>query len=139
MSKQVFRRASSRRAVKRAYVALRDRAPVDLAHADRLGRALACAADLARHWGAKVVFVGASAETPSTLSHDYDPHAELGSLSVFPVFGLGGDRYRVVRKRKAGKRGQSTLDFQIRDDERHSLRRAGGRGDDVHRGSARTA
>jgi exonuclease SbcC len=39
-------------------------------------------------------------------------------MEVTFAFGLGGDRYRVVRKRKAGKRGQSALDFQIRDDDR---------------------
>ena len=38
------------------------------------------------------------------------------------TFQLGPDRYRVVRKRKAGKRGASLLDFQIQDENRwHSL------------------
>ncbi|MBN1179099.1 MAG: SMC family ATPase, partial [Anaerolineae bacterium] len=39
-------------------------------------------------------------------------------MAVDFVFGLGDERYRVVRTRKAGKRGQSQLDIQIRDGER---------------------
>jgi exonuclease SbcC len=36
-------------------------------------------------------------------------------MAVDFTFQLGGDRYRVLRQRKAGKRGRSSLDFQIRD------------------------
>ncbi len=43
--------------------------PVDLAHADKLTHALDVAGDLARHWGAKVVYVGVSAATPGALAH----------------------------------------------------------------------
>jgi exonuclease SbcC len=43
-------------------------------------------------------------------------------MEVDLTFQLGPDLYRVVRKRKAGKRGSSLLDFQIQDDSRwHSL------------------
>lgn len=44
-------------------------APVDLAHADKLAHALQVTGDLARHWGAKVVYVGVSAATPGALAH----------------------------------------------------------------------
>ena len=36
-------------------------------------------------------------------------------MEVDFVFQLGSDLYRVIRKRRAGKRGQSLLDFQIQD------------------------
>lgn len=44
-------------------------APVDLAHVERLGRALNCAADLARHYRVPVTFVGVTAATPGQLAH----------------------------------------------------------------------
>lgn len=43
--------------------------PVDLAHAGGLDRALACAADLARHYGAPTVYVGVTSNTPSKIAH----------------------------------------------------------------------
>lgn len=43
--------------------------PVDLTHADKLGRALAVTADLARTHGADVCYVGVTAPTPSTIAH----------------------------------------------------------------------
>jgi DNA repair protein SbcC/Rad50 len=36
-------------------------------------------------------------------------------MAVEFVFQLGGDAYRVLRKRKSGKRGRSLLDFQVQD------------------------
>ncbi|WP_099826539.1 universal stress protein [Oceaniglobus indicus] len=44
--------------------------PVDLAHKDRLGRALQCAADLARLHGVPVVYVGVSASVPTAVAHN---------------------------------------------------------------------
>ncbi|WP_095590869.1 universal stress protein [Actibacterium ureilyticum] len=44
-------------------------APVDLAHAERLGRALGVTADLARHYGAPVCYVAVGAATPGKLAH----------------------------------------------------------------------
>lgn len=44
--------------------------PVDLAHKDKQTRALQCSADLAAHYGASVVFVGATTETPSSVAHN---------------------------------------------------------------------
>ncbi len=43
--------------------------PVDLRHADKLGRALAIAADLARHYGAETCYVAVTAPEPSALGH----------------------------------------------------------------------
>lgn len=45
-------------------------APVDLAHQNKLGRALQCAADLAKHYGVPVTYVGITSTTPSSLGHN---------------------------------------------------------------------
>ncbi|TLP43856.1 universal stress protein [Cohaesibacter sp. CAU 1516] len=45
-------------------------APVDLAHVERLGTALDCAADLAKHWGVPIVYVGVTSSAPSKLAHN---------------------------------------------------------------------
>ena len=45
-------------------------APVDLAHQGHLERALKCTSDLAKHYGAEVVFVGVTAATPSATAHN---------------------------------------------------------------------
>lgn len=50
--------------------------PVDLAHADKLGHALKCAADLAGLYGATVTYVGVSAATPSSVAHSPQEFAE---------------------------------------------------------------
>lgn len=44
--------------------------PVDLAHQPDLAKALDCAGDLARHYGATVVYVGVTASTPGALGHN---------------------------------------------------------------------
>jgi nucleotide-binding universal stress UspA family protein len=41
--------------------------PVDLAHVERLGKALRTAVDLAGHYGATLHYVGATTETPGPL------------------------------------------------------------------------
>lgn len=50
--------------------------PVDLSHLDRLQRTLDCAADLAGHYGADLVYVGVTVETPGPLGHNPDEYAE---------------------------------------------------------------
>ena len=50
--------------------------PVDLAHVDKLQRALTCAADLAAHYGAELVYVGVTAETPGPLGHNPAEYGE---------------------------------------------------------------
>ncbi|MEX5728537.1 nucleotide-binding universal stress UspA family protein [Rhodovulum iodosum] len=44
-------------------------APVDLAHIDRLGRALDVAADLARHYGIPVCYAAVTTPQPGTVAH----------------------------------------------------------------------
>ncbi|KAA0916594.1 universal stress protein [Aquicoccus porphyridii] len=55
--------------------------PVDLAHLPDLERALTCAADLAKHYGAKVTYVGVTAAAPGTLGHN--PKEYEAKLSDF--------------------------------------------------------
>lgn len=50
--------------------------PVDLAHADRLSKALDSAGALAKLWGAKVVYVGVSAATPGSIAHTPEEFAK---------------------------------------------------------------
>lgn len=50
--------------------------PVDLAHIDKLSRAMTVATDLAKHYGAKLTLVGVTATTPSAVAHTPDEYAE---------------------------------------------------------------
>lgn len=50
--------------------------PVDLGHADKLETALRAAADLARHYGARVTYVGVSSAQPSAVAHTPKEYAE---------------------------------------------------------------
>ncbi|WP_397542075.1 universal stress protein [Roseovarius salis] len=50
--------------------------PVDLAHQGDLKKALQCSADLAKHYGAEVVYVGVTAATPSATAHNPQEFAE---------------------------------------------------------------
>lgn len=45
-------------------------APVDLAHVDRLDKALKTAADLSKHYGIPVCYVGVTAPTPGSVAHN---------------------------------------------------------------------
>lgn len=51
--------------------------PVDLAHRDRLAKAIDTASDIARHYGAQVTYIGVTANTPGSQSHtpaEYEAH-----------------------------------------------------------------
>ncbi len=50
--------------------------PVDLAHEGRLERALKVAADLARHYGSRVTYVGVTTPQPSSVAHTPQEFAE---------------------------------------------------------------
>lgn len=50
-------------------------APVDLAHIDRLTRALEVAADLARHYGIPVTYVAATTPQPGKVAHTPEEYA----------------------------------------------------------------
>ena len=43
--------------------------PVDLAHVDQLGKALQTAADLAKHYGAPITYLGATTPEPNEMAH----------------------------------------------------------------------
>jgi nucleotide-binding universal stress UspA family protein len=43
--------------------------PVDLAHAERLDKAITTAVDLAKHYGIAICFVAVTAETPTEVAH----------------------------------------------------------------------
>ncbi len=58
-------------------------APVDLAHVDRLGTALDCAADLAKHYGVPIVYVGVTSSAPSNLAHNPEEFGQkLGAFAA---------------------------------------------------------
>ena len=46
--------------------------PVDLHHVDNIAKALKCSADLAKHYGADIVYVGVTSSAPSDLAHNPD-------------------------------------------------------------------
>jgi len=50
--------------------------PVDLEHVDRLEKALNTTADLAKHYGSAVCFVGVTAETPTAIAHNPDEYQQ---------------------------------------------------------------
>ncbi|AHM05401.1 Universal stress protein (Usp) [Roseibacterium elongatum DSM 19469] len=50
--------------------------PVDLGHAEKLDRALAVAADMARHYEARVTYVGVTTPQPSSVAHTPEEFAE---------------------------------------------------------------
>ena len=55
--------------------------PVDLAHLERLEKALQSAADLARHYGAGLCYVGVTANTPGPVAHN--PQEFAAKLEAF--------------------------------------------------------
>jgi len=50
--------------------------PVDLAHVEHLEKALSTAADLSKHYGAPVCYVGVTPNTPSAIAHNTAEFAE---------------------------------------------------------------
>jgi nucleotide-binding universal stress UspA family protein len=49
--------------------------PIDLAHRDRLAKAIDTAVDLARRYGAPLVIVGVTEETPGPVAHNPQEYA----------------------------------------------------------------
>lgn len=49
--------------------------PIDLAHTDKLDKALTTAADLSKHYGAPMCFVGVTAAVPSAVARDPEEFA----------------------------------------------------------------
>jgi nucleotide-binding universal stress UspA family protein len=50
--------------------------PVDLAHANSLEKALTTAADLSKHYGTPIVYVGVTATTPGPVAHTPEEFAQ---------------------------------------------------------------
>ncbi|MDH3664480.1 MAG: universal stress protein [Alphaproteobacteria bacterium] len=50
--------------------------PVDLAHADKLDKAINTATDLAKHYRIPICFVGVTAEPPTEVAHNPKEYAE---------------------------------------------------------------
>jgi nucleotide-binding universal stress UspA family protein len=50
--------------------------PVDIGHADKLEKALAISADLAKHYDAELHYVGVTAPPPSAIAHNPAEFAE---------------------------------------------------------------
>lgn len=50
--------------------------PVDLAHLDKLNKAIETAVDLARHYGIPLSFVGVTTGTPSSVAHTPKEYSE---------------------------------------------------------------
>lgn len=57
--------------------------PVDLEHADKLDKALAIGADLAKHYDAQLYAVGVTASTPGRVAHTPAEYAE--KLKAFTI------------------------------------------------------
>lgn len=51
-------------------------APVDLAHIEKLGRALSCAVDLAKHYGVPITYVGVTPTAPGKVAHNPEEFAQ---------------------------------------------------------------
>ena len=50
--------------------------PVDLAHIEKLGKAITTATDLAKHYGTPICFVGVTAGTPTEVAHTPEEFGE---------------------------------------------------------------
>ena len=50
--------------------------PVDLAHVEKLDQAITTAADLARHYGIPVCYVGVTTEAPTSVAHTPKEYSE---------------------------------------------------------------
>jgi len=71
--------------------------PVDLAHLGHLEKALRAAADLAKHYGATICYVGATTETPGPLGHT--PAEYRAKLDAFAK--AEGERNGITTRAKA--------------------------------------
>lgn len=66
--------------------------PVDLAHADKLQKAITTAIDLAKQYGATLLFVGVTGEAPSSVAHTPSEYAKkLDDFAAGQTAGLGLD------------------------------------------------
>ena len=64
--------------------------PVDLAHTDKIAKALDTAADLARHYGIPVCYVGVTASMPDAVAHTPEEYGEKLAAFARTRAGVGG-------------------------------------------------
>ncbi|MCC0017890.1 MAG: universal stress protein [Rhodobiaceae bacterium] len=73
--------------------------PVDLAHVERLEKALKTAADLARQYGAQVCYVGVTSAAPGSVAHnpaEFKQHLDELAASQSKAHGMGISTHEVV-------------------------------------------
>jgi nucleotide-binding universal stress UspA family protein len=73
--------------------------PVDLEHVDRLHKALRTAVDLAKHYGASIVYVGATTETPGPMAHtpaEYQAKLDAFAKSLAEQHGIKASAKMIV-------------------------------------------
>jgi nucleotide-binding universal stress UspA family protein len=72
--------------------------PVDLAHVDRIEKALVSAADLSKHYGVPVCFVGVTTSLPSEVAHtpqEYEQKLHKFGQEQVQKYGLHGAEAKV--------------------------------------------
>lgn len=73
--------------------------PVDLAHADRLQKAVDTAGGLAKFYGAQVTYIGVTAATPGPEGHnptEYRTHLDAFAAEQAKAHGIGVAAHAVV-------------------------------------------
>ncbi|TCP42825.1 universal stress protein [Rhodovulum marinum] len=88
-------------------------APVDLAHVDRLTRALEVAADLARHYDIGVTYVAVTTPQPGPLAHS--PEEFAGKLRAFAEEQAAKHGHRADAKTVVSHDPAVDLDHAIRE------------------------
>jgi hypothetical protein len=76
-------RAGARKLLRAAPMYTKIMVPVDLAHIEKLDKALTTATDLAKHYRIPVCYVGVTAEAPTEVAHTPSEYAE--KLRAFGV------------------------------------------------------
>ncbi|MBO6639242.1 MAG: universal stress protein [Roseitalea sp.] len=73
--------------------------PVDLAHADKLKKAIDTSADLAKLYGAQVTYIGVTAAAPGSGGHnpdEYRTHLDAFAAEQAKAHGIGVATHAVV-------------------------------------------
>ena len=82
--------------------------PVDLAHAERLKKALGTAADLSRHYGIPVCYVGVAPNTPGPIAHNLAEFAQ--KLEAFGAEQVAAHGHEATTKAYASHDPTTDLD-----------------------------
>lgn len=73
--------------------------PVDLAHADKLARALKAAGEIAKFYDASVIYVGVTSSAPGALGHnpeEYQEKLQAFARSQADAYGISTGSHMVV-------------------------------------------